>query len=381
MALTVKDILTLPALSQMQLVAGERGTGRSITCAGIAEHEFAEGMNFNEPDYFEKDSIVLTSLLFARDNPKLILPAVEFLVKSGVSALAYKTVIYEDLPDEVLSYADAHNFPIYKYTDVWYETIIFEVLTAVERNDTRYLSETRIEQMIRNTAGPEDIESIRRGISLLSSRTVSACYIKTPSLDAERIFRNYYMLRNLREKFIATKYDGGLFILISTTMQSKKAHRVILSEACSALSLPVSADDITLSRMHPAQDLNKAFQEAYYGWIAGLVSLHKVDSYENLGVYSAILPLADSPELKSYALSYMDKIRSFEETAESYINNGGDIVATSVDMQCHSNTVRYRLNRMKELTGAKNQTDHELFRDLSVAYVVCAVLSRNNSID
>lgn len=77
----------------------------------------------------------------------------------------------------------------------------------------------------------------------------------------------------------------------------------------------------------------------------------------------------------------MDKIRSFEETAESYINNGGDIVATSVDMQCHSNTVRYRLNRMKELTGAKNQTDHELFRDLSVAYVVCAVLSRNNSID
>ena len=32
-------------------------------------------------------------------------------------SLAYKTVIYEDLPDEVLSYADAHNFPIYKYTD------------------------------------------------------------------------------------------------------------------------------------------------------------------------------------------------------------------------------------------------------------------------
>ena len=82
MALTVKDIMTLPTLSCMELVAGEKGTNRSITCAGIADHEFAEGMNFNEPDYFEKDSIVITSLLFARDNPDLILPAVEFLVKS-----------------------------------------------------------------------------------------------------------------------------------------------------------------------------------------------------------------------------------------------------------------------------------------------------------
>lgn len=378
MALTVKDIMTLPTLSCMELVAGEKGTNRSITCAGIADHEFAEGMNFNEPDYFEKDSIVITSLLFARDNPDLILPAVEFLVKSGVSCFAYKTVIFDDLPDEVLAYANAKSFPIYKYADVWYENIIFEVLTAVERNDTRYLSETRMEQMIQGRAGADEVEIIRRGISLLSNRTVSACYIKTPSLDAERIFRNYYMLKNLREKFIATKYDGGLFILISTLGSNEDAHRVILNEACQTLSLPLSTADIILSRLHPATELNKAFQEAYYGWIASLVSLYKVNSYEDLGVYSAILPLAKTPELKSYSENYLDKVKAFEDTIKVYINNGGDVVATSVDMQCHPNTVRYRLNRMKELTGAKNQTDHELFRDLSIAYVVSAVLSRKN---
>lgn len=378
MALTVKDIMTLPTLSCMELVAGKKGTNRNITCAGIADHEFADGMNFNEPDYFEKDSIVITSLLFARNNPELILPAVKFLVKSGVSCFAYKTVIFEDLPDEVLEYANAQNFPVYKYADVWYENIIFEVLTAVERNDARYLSETHMEQMIQGRVSSHEIENIRRGISLLSNRTVSACYIKTASLDAERIFRNYYMLKNLREKFIATKYDGGLFILISTLGSNEEAHRVILNEACQTLSLPLSAADIILSRLHPATELNKAFQEAYYGWIASLVSLQKVNSYENLGVYSAILPLAESAELRSYATNYLNKVKSFEDTIKVYINNGGDVVATSVDMQCHPNTVRYRLNRMKELTGAKNQTDHELFRDLSIAYVVSAVLSRKD---
>ena len=72
----------------------------------------------------------------------------------------------------------------------------------------------------------------------------------------------------------------------------------------------------------------------------------------------------------------MAKLKGYEETVSSYIRNGGDVVATSVDMGCHSNTIRYRLNKMKEQVNAPNETDHELFRDLSIAYMVAKVLAR-----
>lgn len=371
MALTVKDILKLPSLKKFSLVAGKGGLDNDIITAGIADYEFANVIDYDLSHAFEKDSLVISSLLFAKDAPSLILPAIKLLKSSGVSAFAYKEVLFQTLPGEVISYADENDFPIFSYKDgTWFENIIFDVMTAVERDDTRYLSETHIEKMIRNTVSQEEIDNIRRGISLLLEKSICAAYIKTPQLDAARIFRSYYMYKNLREKLLVAKYEDGIFILLTTSKWNEASHRILLEEACQTLAFPVKASDITLSRLHSTLELHKAFQEAYYAWAAGLLSPRKASSYEALGVYAAILPLAGTPELQSYAKNYIEKLKGYEDTIKSYIHNGGDVVATSLDLHCHSNTIRYRLNRMKALTGAPNETDHELFRDLSIAYIV-----------
>ncbi len=371
MALTVKDILKLPSLKKFSLVTGAGGLDNAIISAGIADYEFAEGIDYDLSHAFERDSLVISSLLFAKGAPSLILPAIKLLKESGVSAFAYKKVLFQTLPQEAISYAEENDFPIFSYQDgTWFENIIFDVMTAVERDDARYLSETHIEKMIQAAASQEEIDNIRRGISLLLDKSISAAYIKTPQLDAVRVFRAYYLSKNLREKLLAAKYEDGIFILITTSKWNETSHRIILDEACQALSLPVSAPDLALSRLHPAQELDKAFREAYYAWTAGLVSHRKISSYEAMGAYSAILPLAGTPELKSYANSYLDKLSGYADTIKAYIHNGGDVVATSLDLHCHANTVRYRLNKMKTLADAPNETDHELFRDLSIAYLV-----------
>ena len=184
------------------------------------------------------------------------------------------------------------------------------------------------------------------------------------------------MSKSLREKILVSKYDGGIFILITTSTWKEDSHRIVLNEACQTLSLPVVSEDLILSRIYPATELHTAFREAYYGWAAGLFSLRKVASYDNLGVYSALLPLSSSTELKAYAQDYLSKLKGYEDTIEAYVNNGGDVIATSINLNCHANTIRYRINKMKDLVGAKNETDHELFRDLSIAYAVASVLSK-----
>lgn len=377
MALTVEKILTLPALRKLKLIAGRGGLERDIVSAGIVDYEFVEELNYDLSDAFEKDSLVISSLLFAKDNPSLIFPAIKKLNEYGVSAFAFKSIIYENLPDEAISYADENDFPIFSYKDgTWFENIIFEVMNAVEKDDARYLSQIHIKRMIQNTITQDEIDSIRRGISLPLNKTVSAAYIKLPQLDATRVFRAYYMSKSLREKILVSKYDGGIFILITTSTWKEDSHRIVLNEACQTLSLPVVPEDLILSRIYPATELHTAFREAYYGWAAGLFSLRKVASYDNLGVYSALLPLSSSTELKAYAQDYLSKLKGYEDTIEAYVNNGGDVIATSINLNCHANTIRYRINKMKELVGAKNETDHELFRDLSIAYAVASVLSK-----
>ncbi|UZM99773.1 PucR family transcriptional regulator ligand-binding domain-containing protein [Lysinibacillus sp. MHQ-1] len=48
-------------------------------------------------------------------KPEYLLNAVKSLIELGASALAYKPVIYKDLPEEVITYAEEQNFPILRF--------------------------------------------------------------------------------------------------------------------------------------------------------------------------------------------------------------------------------------------------------------------------
>lgn len=378
MALSIKDILVLPSLKNFHLIAGESGLNNDVITACIADYEFADGLTYDIYHIFEKDSIVISSLLFARNQPELILPAVKALHQCGASGFAYKNVLFEKLPDEVLAYANDHSFPIFSFpSDIWFENIIFDIMAAVERDDERHLSEAHIEKMIKGIISQEDVNHIRHGISLLLSKKVSAAYMKLSEAEAARVYRSYYMSKNLRDKMIAAKYEEGIFLLITTLKSDEASHELILKEAWETLSLPGSYENATRSRLHDASQLHNAFQEAYYAWLANLLLFRKTASFNDLGVLPAIMPLSSTPELQNYSENYLGRLQGYEETIASYIKNGGDIIATSVDLGCHANTIRYRLNKIKDLVQVPNQTDHELFRDLSIAYMVVHTNSRN----
>ena len=88
MALTIKDILQLQSLRGFQLISGHKGLSRYVTSVGILDYEVCPDIDYPRDTAFEKDSVVLSSLLFANGRPELILPAVEQLYSSGVSGFA-----------------------------------------------------------------------------------------------------------------------------------------------------------------------------------------------------------------------------------------------------------------------------------------------------
>ena len=373
MALSVVDILKLPIMSGFKLLAGGGGLSKAVISAGIADYEFVLGNDFELSNAFERDSMVISSLLFAKDNPDIIIDAIKLLHSSGVSAFAYKPVIFNELPDEVLNFADENDFPVFSFArNIWFENIIFDIMNAVELDDALHLSESHIKGMISGTASGNELECIRSGISLLLKKTVSAAYIRASESEANRIYRLYYVAKGLRDKLLVSKYDGGLFFLITTDRTAELAHRLILEEANNILSFPQPPDSMVLSRIHDAGDFSDAFREAYFSCLAGMISSKENLTYDMLGVYTSVLALAETSELRAFSKDYLSKLRHYDDTIASWVKNGGDIVATSIDLHCHANTVRYRLSKIKETVGAPNETDNELFRDLSIAYVVKA---------
>ena len=115
MGLTVKDLFDLNIMKNFELVAGAGGLDRPITRTEILDFEFVQGVGMNRDRIFEGESIAISSLLFAKDNPDMILDTVMRLYELNVSCFAYKPVFINELPEEVLRFADSNDFPILKF--------------------------------------------------------------------------------------------------------------------------------------------------------------------------------------------------------------------------------------------------------------------------
>lgn len=61
------------------------------------------------------------------------------------------------------------------------------------------------------------------------------------------------------------------------------------------------------------------------------------------------------------------------ETAEVYVDNGGDLMATASAMNCHQNTIRYRVSKIKELTGKTSVSEYEFYKTLSLAISIARI--------
>ncbi len=376
MALTVKDILQLDGLSKMRLIAGKGGIDRYVVSLGIADYEFSSFTDKSERNVFEPDMIILSTLLFAKGEPDLILSTTEFLCEIGAAAFACKTTVFPELPQEVIDFADRHDFPIIQYdADLYMESIIFEILDAVRKEDDNFFSEENLDQMIAGSLTKAQIYALSKNISLKLKEHIVAVYIKSDDpdfqLNLERYSKVFYLNRNLSTKALVCKYRNGLFALLTARQKKKESFTIILQELMEFLSPSDKGLYVSSSRIHdPYKELDQCIRESYYTHIASVAEEKSFGSYEKIGAYQILVPLADSEAMKDFMNSLIDPIKEkpeFFETIRQLALNEGDIFRTASSLQCHHNTIRYRISKIKQFLFCEEMSDQEFYVNVSLA--------------
>ncbi len=378
MALTVRDIPKLPGLGSLRLLSGSGGLDKKVAAAGIADYEFTPDAGFRDTTDFVRDSFVITSLLFAYGNPGTIIDAVKSLYACGVSAVACKSVIFDRLPDEVLQFSDEHNMPIYSFgKELYFENIIFEVMAALHTDDDAALNTDNIQDMINSYLSAQEVTAICYGISLELKRYITVAYVRYTDdapMNADRIYMSISRNRSLRDKILTCGFDNGLFIIITSSKNDIASHDIILKEALDTLPLDTGRLAVSLSDVHIAfEHLDLGFKESYYCHCASEAEKKDFRYYSDIGIYKLITPLIKSPYILKFSEDYLRGIRDRAEyylTVLSYSRNHGDFAAVSAEMNCHTNTIRYRISKAKALAGQPDISDTEFYRNVSVAIAI-----------
>lgn len=373
MAITIKDIIKLHSLQAFRLLAGKSGLDKPVTVAGILDHEFLDADKPFKVEAFDRNSFVISSLLFAKENKQLILPAVEGLFKAGVSGFAFKTVIFDELPREVLEYAERHAFPIFSFNGVEFENVIFEIMDAVKSEDHMLILEKNIGKMIEQNLTRSEIMILAKGISAGFRQNAQIAYISNIDMDRsavrETVLKRFYANAELPGKAVMCSYKDDLIIIITMPELQQNKFDIILEEIVDYCGINENAV-VGLSNTHSSYEgMDYCLREGYYASLVGRIEGRSRVRYEKIGTYQMLLPKRNSDEQIAFMFGYLGPILGQEEqlkTAIQYVLAAGDINETAARLICHKNTVRYRINKLHEILD-EEASDFAFYENLSTA--------------
>lgn len=376
MKLTVRDLFDIPILKNFKIVAGEGGLDREIVGTDILDFEFVKGIHLSRDQILDKNSLVLTSLLFAKDDPSAITSAIEKMNSLEISCVAYKTVLFSKLPQEALDYANKNDFPILEFGgDEFFEDIIAEIASILKDGEDVEALEHDISLIIDNELSVREENRIAKKINTNFNRYVKVFAVKDSVRKTDesiiQLVLKMHTLERIKRKAALCKYKDGYFIILSQDSNNAERFNALLTDILIAADIDKSMLCCGESTIKPISDgFGKAIREAY--WASNIAELEKVQikDYRDIGIYRLIVPEIHSQNFQSYMSEYLAPLSEDKshllETACEYILAKGDLDETSKRMFCHTNTIRYRLSKLHEILD-ETSNDKEFYENLSMA--------------
>jgi purine catabolism regulator len=115
----------------------------------------------------------------------------------------------------------------------------------------------------------------------------------------------------------------------------------------------------------------RSLEEAEQALLLGrqLFGTGRVLAFSDLGVYRLLVRLRETPELWTFYRETLSKLAEYDQrqgadlikTLDAYFSHLGNLRATSEALHVHRNTLLYRLERIKEISGMDLDNAEEHF--------------------
>ncbi len=173
-------------------------------------------------------------------------------------------------------------------------------------------------------------------------------------------------LRSLAPGSLATTTDADPATEVAVIVPAEDDERLARAAAGLARELAdsLSGFHLTIGRSRRSADpvdLYRAGSEARLAVNVGEAEGRPLLAFEDTGAYRLLLPaMSDDPaELERFYAETIKPLSDYDEqyetelvtTVEAYLDNDGNVAATAKQLFTHRHTIRYRLERVRELCG------------------------------
>ncbi|CAH2214539.1 PucR family transcriptional regulator [Tepidibacter aestuarii] len=359
MGVKVREIIKLDNFKEFRLIAGASGLDNDIDKVGILEYEVIDNFEW----LFNRGDFVITSFFFAKDDINLVKKSIDLLVENFVGALAIKNVYYDDLPDQIIDYANENSLPIFIFDkDIMCEDVITDIMDIIRNKDNHILIESKIDVIINSDLSKGVIRQLALEINSSFNENVAVSYCRPRKYLSEEniidIIRNIKKFNQIGIGVSILKYKMGILVIYSY----EKNIKVSLYDYLNSINLNKKDYYIAISDHHSLKDINTAIKESIYCMKYNVIEKDEKIYYKDTGIYKMIMPFIDTVWVENFYKGIIMPLKIYDErfnssileTAIKYIECDCNIKKTADSMFQHGNTIRYRINKMKEILGMDN---------------------------
>ncbi len=351
MNMTLGEAVALDAFKTFRLIAGEAGLKEPIVTVGMMDYEMGDMIEKN----FREGELVLTTLVNIKDDLNRLGEIVERLIKVGAAGLAIKNIYIETIPEPIKKRCDEANFPIFVFHDVFFEVLITAVNDLVKTQLEMEDLEVQIDRML---SGEMNRFAVRRLVQQLYryfGEYVQVAYAKSSETYSHEAVDLQRCLLDKSHK--CWPYRGGFLVVVSG--DEPESQPLLKHMERSLNQLQLDHDHVLgLSRGGQKIDrLDAAIHEAIYAYQTAVTYQLGKLNFSDMGLDRLLLPIKDNPWAVQYYESVIEPLQTYDQrqgaellkTAVVYILSGGDVKLAAEKLFQHGNTVRYRMERVRQI--------------------------------
>lgn len=392
--LTVMEVLSQPLFSDFKFLSDISGLFNAVTGVGIFEWETKDIIEAN----FHSGEFVITTLSCAKGNIESAVDCLKALVKQKVAAIAIKDIYFTELPQNFISYANDNHIPILLFANANFEDIVFNIKNKLESNNLNSDMVKKVDSLLKFKGEADDCIAMAREINPFFYKNHICCYC-TPkisnmdkqenlSIALDKFYNQYLKIpkKNViygKVAYSLIKYSKGILLIYTDDDNNTNIRKKLL---CLMNNLKLKEEYFRIGISEPMGELFKladSIWESIYACATCAMKNESLLDFGQIGINKFLFPLRHNIWIQKFYSTFETSLSEYDKNHNSnlfqtllmYVKCGGNISLTADQLFQHSNTIRYRLDRIKDVLGIHESNDfynncyvfatlHEIYRIL-----------------
>ncbi len=381
MGISVRDIMKLPSLREIKLVAGEKGLDKFIEWVYVAEcfENPIESIQWLDG----KELIIITGRNF-KNNPYLIEEIIQSISDNKGRGLIVNIGKYiEKVPKEAIELANKLEVPLFELP--WHVQLVKVSQEVCKAIILSYVEENSVTHFLSNILfgdGGLDKNVVEKA-AYFGYDISGNCYVCNIAIDnfgeylkennindsvkKVELKTNFYkiiqdLLYTYNLKFPIIHRDDSIIILCKEDEGYDTKIKNLFNNISKVINNHIPNLTVSIGIGNIYSDLKmvkNSLKEAQ--WALSTIKIKNMKNtilrYKDIGVYSLLFNINNRDVIESYYNSILggvleyDKINSSDLTftLETYLDENCNVTTTAERLFIHRNTLKYRLRKIEEL--------------------------------